>query len=248
MIWLRAWRVPLRIARRDAMRYRGRSILVLVMIALPVLAVTAADVVMHTQDVRGLESLDRRLGSAAALVTVQDGSGPVLQKPDPDESSFGTGGEGDTLALTAAQVERALGARLVERRSGEIRVVSDSGVASAEGTEVDLDDPVVAGLFDLSSGRLPKSSEEVVVNRALTEEGYAVGDRLGLQDDAGHTPRIVGVVESTTVRDYPVVVGRLGSLGVVPAGTTTWLVDGDPVTWQEVRRLNAGEPPCCRGP
>ena len=33
---LGAWRLPLRIARRDALRHRGRSVLVLVMIALPV--------------------------------------------------------------------------------------------------------------------------------------------------------------------------------------------------------------------
>ena len=239
--WLRAWRVPLRIARRDAQRARGRSILVLVMIALPVLAVTAADVVMHTQDVRGLESLDRRLGAAAARVTSETGAGEYLQAADPDENSFSTGGEGESPALTAAEVESALGdARLVELRSGELRVVSENGAALAEATEVDLDDPVAAGLFDLTSGRLPRSRAEVVVNRALLAKGYAVGDRLELQGDATLTPRIVGIVESTTVRDYPVAVGPLDSLGKKIEGSTTWLVGGDPVTWEEVRRLNAG--------
>ena len=43
-----SWRPSLRMARRDAVRARGRSVLVLVMIALPVLAVTAADVVIQT--------------------------------------------------------------------------------------------------------------------------------------------------------------------------------------------------------
>ena len=59
---------PLRLARRDALRDKGRSILVLVMIALPVLAVSAADVVYQTNDVSGVESLDRRLGSADARI------------------------------------------------------------------------------------------------------------------------------------------------------------------------------------
>ena len=62
---LSAWRLPLRLARRDALRHRGRSLLVLVMIALPVLAVTAADVLIQTQDVSGPESVDRRMGTAA---------------------------------------------------------------------------------------------------------------------------------------------------------------------------------------
>ncbi len=241
LAWLRSWRVPLRIARRDAQRARGRSILVLAMIALPVLAVAAADVVMHTQDVRGLESLDRRLGAAAARVTAQTGAGEYVQAPDPDETSFSQGGGGDSPALTAAAVTRTLGgAPLVELRSGELRVASEDGVAIAEGTEVDLGDPITAGLFDLTSGRLPRSSEEVVVNRALAEEGYVVGDRLELPDDTALAPSIVGIAESTTARDYPVAVGPLDSLGMEIEGSTTWLVGGDPVTWDQVRRLNAG--------
>ena len=42
--------------------HRGRSVLVLVMIALPVLAVTAADVLIQTSTVSGVESIDRRMG------------------------------------------------------------------------------------------------------------------------------------------------------------------------------------------
>jgi putative ABC transport system permease protein len=67
---LASWRLALRLARREALRARGRSILVLAMIALPVLAVTAADVVLQTQSVSSVEGLDRRLGSAAAQVVV----------------------------------------------------------------------------------------------------------------------------------------------------------------------------------
>ena len=61
------WRLPLRLARRDALRHRGRSVLVLVMIALPVLAVTTADVLIQTAKVSGPESVDRRMGSADSL-------------------------------------------------------------------------------------------------------------------------------------------------------------------------------------
>ena len=70
---LGSWRLPLRIARREALRHRARSVLVLVMIALPVLAVTAADVLMQTSNVSGVESIDRRMGSSEALVAVQQG-------------------------------------------------------------------------------------------------------------------------------------------------------------------------------
>ncbi len=217
----------------------------LVMIALPVLAVTTADVVMHTQDVRGAESLDRRLGSATASVTAEAGSGKYLQAPDPETNAFSEGGDGTTPMLTADQVRAELGgARLVERRSGDLRVVSEKGVATAEATEIDLHDPVVAGLFRLERGRLPKAPDEVVINGALMKKGYALGDRLKLPGDTGSTtgstPTVVGVVESTTVRDYPLAAGPLGSLGLKPEGSTTWLVDGADVTWKQVRSLNEG--------
>ena len=42
------WRPALRIARRDALRARGRSVLVVVMIALPVLTMTAVDVLSRS--------------------------------------------------------------------------------------------------------------------------------------------------------------------------------------------------------
>ena len=84
-----AWRLPLRIARRDALRHRGRSVLVLVMIALPVLAVTTADVLIQTSTVSGVESIDRRMGASEALVTTSLGSGRVAQKPDPYDFAFG---------------------------------------------------------------------------------------------------------------------------------------------------------------
>ena len=65
---LGTWRPAIRMARRDAVRHRGKSVLVLVMIALPVLGVTAADVVIQTQEVSGSEAMERRLGTADALV------------------------------------------------------------------------------------------------------------------------------------------------------------------------------------
>ena len=90
---LNAWRLPLRLARRDAQRHRARSILVLVMIALPVLAVTAADVMIQTAGVSGAESVDRRMGSAQALVEVTQGVRTVQQAPDPNDG-YNSAGNG----------------------------------------------------------------------------------------------------------------------------------------------------------
>jgi putative ABC transport system permease protein len=238
---LGAWRLPLRLARRDALRHRARSVLVLVMIALPVLAVTAADVLIQTSHVSGPESVDRRIGAAQALVSVTDGVQTVAQQPDPDNGFPSQDGDGTTAAATAEQISSLLdGASLVELRRGEVEFRTEKGRTPVEATEVDLDDPVARGLFDLTSGRLPRTPGEVVVNQAVLDFGYEVGDTLELTaDDAPSDPTIVGVAKSTTARTYPTAAGPVGSFGVDPQGTHQWLVDGGPVSWGTVRQLNA---------
>ena len=238
---LTSWRLALRLAAREALRARGRSVLVLVMIALPVLAVTAADILIQTQDVSSVESLDRRLGSAAAQVVVPAEGRPMIQAFDPYDGN--TTDEGKQDPPTAADISAALGgARLVPEVTGGVDVRTDKGVAWAESTEVDLQDPIAAGLADLTSGRLPENAEEVVVNQALLDKGYAVGDRLELRGKDTPSPVIVGVAESPDLRSSPFVAGPVGSLGLddvgYPSGPT-WLAAGGPVSWDTVRELNA---------
>jgi putative ABC transport system permease protein len=237
--------LALRLARRDALRNRGRSILVLVMIALPVLAVTAADVVIQTQEVSGAESLDRRMGSADALVAVEAGGTPMIQRFDPFDgsSTVDDAGTDDPVAPTADQLSAALGgARMTELRTGELDVRTDDGVGYVEGTEVDLRDPLSRGLFELTAGRWPTSPDEVVVNDAMLDQGYAVGDPLGLQGVGAPSPTIVGVAESSESRTAPVAAGPLGSLGLPDRADDgawpSWLAGGGPVSWGTVREVN----------
>src|SRR5690348_12394120 len=104
------WAPALRIARRDSLRSKGRSILVLVMIALPVLAVSAADVVYKTSDVNSIESLDRRLGGADARVSVDPYTTKVVQWIDPERSASSTDGRHKAgEAPTIGDVRAALG-------------------------------------------------------------------------------------------------------------------------------------------
>ena len=238
---LNAWRLPLRLARRDALRHRARSVLVLAMIALPVLAVTAADVMIQTSTVSGTESVDRRIGAAQALVTVTDGVDDVKQKPDPDDCCPAMDGDGTSPAPSSAQVSSLLdGATLLEVRHGEAGVRTSKGETPVDVTELDLSDPVTRGLFDLSSGRLPRSEGEVVVNQSVLDKGYHVGDALELTaDDAPANPTIVGVAESTSLRTFPVAAGPLGTFGVDVGTSTSWLVEGGAVSWAAVRQLNS---------
>ncbi|GAB2774347.1 hypothetical protein GCM10027020_29340 [Nocardioides salsibiostraticola] len=228
--------MALRMARRDALRNRGRSLLVLIMIALPVLAVTTADVLLNTQDVSSVESISRRLGGAEALIRVESQSADrVVQAPDPETLNYTEGNSG--VPLTAPVLKKQLGgARLLAQREGEIRFETDKGVTFAVATELDATDPLAAGLYRLTAGRFAQRPDEVTVNAAVLEKGYALGDSLRLEDGSA-TPTIVGIAESAGLRTYPVVVGQAG--GLLPERvSTSWLVGGDPVSWTKVRELN----------
>ncbi|MGY1839540.1 MULTISPECIES: hypothetical protein [unclassified Modestobacter] len=66
--WLVHWRLALRIARRDALRARGRSALVLLMVGLPVLAIVGGDTLYRTAETSAVEQLPTTLGAADARI------------------------------------------------------------------------------------------------------------------------------------------------------------------------------------
>jgi putative ABC transport system permease protein len=242
---LRGWRPALRIARREALRARGRSVLVLVMIGLPVLGIVALDTLARTSDVSTVEGLTRQIGSADALVTDGKSAGPVDQTPDMSSaSSLGTG-EGELLTPTAATIRSVLGSdtRVLERVTGRVEVRTDVGLARPTAAGIDLQDPMSRGLFDLRTGRYPRGTGEVVVSERLAGRGFPVGSTLTLAD--GSALKVVGTVESTTTHGLSLLAGPATALGLDRAAgpdetQTDWLVSRPAgVDWASVRALNA---------
>ena len=232
-----AWRLPLRLAWREARRAPVRSALVLVMIALPVLAVT-----WPTPSTPRPGSTASRGGApaGAAEARVQLGpTSPVLQLPDPDLGSYQPGADGSEEPVTLARVRRVLGeVPAVEVSRRPVGYVTDAGVGEAELLRTDLTAPLTAGLVELSAGRWPQTSREVVVNAALLERGPALDEVLTLDD--GSTLQIVGAAESATTSSRPMVFGQLGAVAPHDDGVPrSYLFGGDPVSWAQVEELNA---------
>jgi putative ABC transport system permease protein len=236
----RGWRPALRIARREALRARGRSILVIVMIGLPVLAIVALDTLGRTSDVSVREGLPRQVGAADAVVRYQGDTTAMVQNPT--LTSFGSEPDAPQVARpTAATIRSVLGprGRLVDFTQGQAVVRTKVGVAQPEAVEVDLRDPLAKGLFALTAGRLPRTTAEVVVTSRLASRGFPVGSELTLQ--TGGAKRVVGLVESSTLRDANAVVGLPGSIDLnANAGVVQgWLVTKPGgVDWHTVQQLN----------
>jgi putative ABC transport system permease protein len=232
---LQGWALPLRLAQREARRHRARSLLVLVMIALPVLGVTIADTVYTTSALTGTEGLDRRLGTAAARVQLADDAGLVYQDVDPEgRSGWASGRRGDPVGLDDLLAVLGPDRPVAELVEGTVSYETALGVGDAQALELPLGDPLTDGLVDLTSGRWPSSEDEVLVNEDLDDRGP--GESLVLRD--GTTRTIVGTAEDARYRDMPRVFGLPGSLDLRVRGTHTWLVGGAPVTWDQVRASN----------
>ncbi|HSX67902.1 ABC transporter permease [Nocardioides sp.] len=243
---LTGWRVLLRIAWRDVLRNKGRSALILVMIALPVLGVTAAHAVISTADVNTVEGLDRRIGTADALLEVQAG-GRVIQGADPHDGGGWAGDEdgGPDRAATPADIADVLGpdTKLVPWRQDWVNTVLDSRLVNVSVMSADLREPAFDGMWELTSGRVPERTGEILVNQELVDRGVAMGDTLDLPGAKGL--EVVGEAEDAGYRGEPSAWAFPGSLTADPRQRLSHNVDNylveteGGVDWTQVRALNA---------
>nr|BFE83009.1 hypothetical protein GCM10020093_056100 [Planobispora longispora] len=215
----------------------------MVMIGLPVLVITLLLTLLEIADISSREGLGSNIGAADARIKTtsfrgevyQDVAGRLWAAPaDPVES---------TRPWTASEVTALLGAgtRLVPANQGSVDVRGKEGYDHVSAHEVDLRDPLAAGLYRLVEGRLPASPQEVVISPEMRERGARLGATLAVtrQD---RPVRVVGVIEHPHELARAEIVGFPGVLLLDrrDGNGTGWLADTpQPVTWADVRRLNA---------
>ncbi|MFD9499530.1 FtsX-like permease family protein [Streptomyces sp. NPDC060035] len=193
------WRAALRIARRDALRSKGRSALVVAMIALPVLGVTAADVAYRSSTPTAAEKLTAAMGSADAVFS-SAGVGPVPVEQLPDLRTYGTppgapplpDGEPKPVDVTATFPK---GSRYLTEQSVPATVSTRYGISPTDVVELRTSDPAVRGMVDLVDGAYPARKDEVVATeRFLEVTGLRIGSRTTLSGPE-QTYTITGSVE-----------------------------------------------------
>ncbi|MFJ9696557.1 ABC transporter permease [Kitasatospora sp. NPDC101183] len=226
-----AWRVALRMARRDALRSKGRSALVIAMVALPVLGVTGADVFYRSGELTPGERAVRVMGQADADLRMSQRGSSVLQAPDPDNGmmmpSPGRDASGKPVEPTPAQKrsQETEPAELARQLlpPGTVFVPqpdtyygaakSAEGLLSVQVTEKDLADPLWKGAVKLVDGAAPTADNQVAVTRAfLQRSGLKIGDRTGVQGLDGTDLTITGSVEYPGDLNSTEIVARPGAL------------------------------------
>lgn len=234
----------LRIARRDARRARGRSLLVVAMIALPVLGVTAADIVARTYELSPEQLASRELGRADARFS--DSGQLVIQQT----SAYGYSGDsGASQRDPGSEVDLAAalpaGSRFLTDQTRSALVSVGDRSTSVPVRALAYADPLAAGLYRQTAGRPPAAADEVALTGALAERlGVALEGRVRLREP-DRDVTVVGLVEDQDSRANRTVLVAPGSL---PAATDsaggpdreTLLVDvPEPFTWADVQAANA---------
>lgn len=233
----------LRIARRDALRARGRSALVIAMIGLPVLGVSLVSVLVSTYELTPEQRATRSLGQA-------DASYADVGETRIDQSGAGGGWSGDSAPrppLTDGELQAVL-----PPGSRSVTDVARDGLVAAGGdapTQASLralayDDPVAQGIYRQVEGRAPEGPAEVVLTEGLAERlEVGLGDVVVLERTDERT--VVGLVADADRRDARVVLLEPGTLLGDDAaggrfGTGRLLVDvpGE-LTWPQVESANA---------
>ncbi|MDB1086340.1 ABC transporter permease [Streptomyces sp. ACA25] len=190
-----SWRAALRIARRDALRAKGRSLLVIAMIALPIVGVSAAALTLRSAELSTQEELTRTLGQADARFAYWGGGEPILQEPTGGSVYMEDGGGPEAEPVSPADLFAGSGVELLVDVQGWKQVQSRHGVLEAEIRETDTGHPLTEGLFTLKRGEFPAGPREVAATDAfLKESGLKVGSRLSLPDRDGSF-RITGAYE-----------------------------------------------------
>ncbi|MEU4274278.1 ABC transporter permease [Streptomyces tanashiensis] len=196
--WFHSWRAAIRIARRDAWRSKGRSSLVLAMIALPILGVSALDLTYRSSELSPAERVERTIGAAdARFRDAQVGGVPIFQDPTGDMHTPVKEYENEPWPSGATDVTKAIpaGSTVLTDSSASAKLTTTHGLLMTEVRELKASDPVARGIMTLLDGRFPEKNDEVMAtSHFLESSGLSVGSTLSARN-FDRPYRIVGSYE-----------------------------------------------------
>ncbi|MEY4607041.1 MAG: hypothetical protein RLY45_1801, partial [Actinomycetota bacterium] len=196
---LAPWRVAARLARRETFRRPGRTVLVALLVAVPVMGMVVANVLSRTD----AEDVATEFGRMAGDADIQVQLGGDVATPDPSVS--------DPAALLDARLVALLPAGSAwETEIGRWGVPIRSAERStyAYFADVDLAAPIRDEVIELRNGRAPSSAGEVALDRRSAEIfGVDIGDRLVLDHPRG-TWTVTGIARLSTWFESPLFITR----------------------------------------
>ncbi len=216
------------------------------MIALPVLAVSAADVVYKTSDVNSVESLDqrhrrRRRPGRTSTRTPRGSSSGVDPNATATAARAGSSRHRRPPSTTSARRSAATSRHHRRRRLAPTSTPS-AAWSDRRAPSSTPSSPLADGLFRLTSGRWPSDAVEVDGQRGPGRQGvrgrrdpHRSTTATSLHRRPGSPSRRRAKASPDAARPARLTRHRR------PDGrpSAPWLIGGGPVSWDEVRALNA---------
>lgn len=214
---LAGWRLPLRLAWRDIMRYKGRSALAALLILLPVMALATMLAFISTFEISPDEERARAVEGLGGLVTVS------AEKPG---APMPAAGRAVTTSKppTAAEVSEQAGVAALEAHQegfvfAATQETTSGGFTSTWGTVMltDATSPLLARKATLVSGRLPSKPGEVAVTEYGKNMGLPTEGPMQARSDSGN-PSDSKTVHVTIVGTVTTPFADVAAVGPVPTG------------------------------
>ena len=242
--WFAPWAAALRIARRQALRAKGRTALSAVMVGLPLMLLAALAVLGFSVVPTDTTFVASQLGPNAQALLRPTDCAPFAHPPNElNASACGLPDEDPrpgplTLADDdAAQLalDTVPGLELTEMLEGMVTLDDDPRRGEVRIRQLDTLGPA-ADTVPLLEGRLPRSADEIALGagtmRALT---LALGDTVEVASGSATTTATITGVVSATLHSAVMTDGALPLDNPEPS----WLATGaTPVPWADVVALN----------
>ena len=244
---LASQRLAFRIARREALRYKGRSALSITLLGLPLLGVAIGATAYDTTQLSPEENAEMYLGDNEAYVEIAS-AGVAIQQMSWDSQyfSWGTESSSEDAELTVAESEILAGLPLgtwmvpytpyADWGADEIDVETPDGVGNIQTHGYDLSDDVYeAAGIEFLEGSAPIRDQVALSEAAADYLELGVGDDLVVDRSVGTEE-----YEVSAIIEVPWDLnGRLAIGTVFPTEATGWLLDAPrDLTDDEVLALN----------
>lgn len=251
-----AFRVAVRMARRDIRRHKGRSLLIILLIMLPVAGMTGAATLVQSMQETAAERVQYQLGTTQARFRPMPMANGIMVQDPVEELHITTNNWDTNPDFTPTDPQDAIPAGYDVLTESTLDLTAESGAAHVRvmGRVVDAMAPAFAGKYTLLEGRAPGTDAEMLVSPGLLERfGLGLGEELATSAGtfvAVGTLRDAGYSDSNSIVYLKPGQGSAGapappaSTSPVPAGqaitsTMYYLVGSEPVTWSQILAANA---------
>lgn len=234
-----AFLMALRLAWRDARKHKGRSALIVTLIALPVAGMTMIALLITSSQMTPQERIDAELGTAQAHLVPGMGSG-YQQMPTNPNGGFPIGEPDPDFMHTPPLEAVPAGYGVLVEEEGPLELSKGKVPVYSSIVFTELFHPAFDTRYDLVDGSRDAEEDAVYLSVALGKRmGLGLGDALKVGSEAYPLAGLVreggrsGDNETAfALPGHPLLEGQEHTM------TSVFLLGDDPLTWSEVKELN----------